>query len=89
MPDLEARIARLFAEELHLEPPRPEVDLLETGLVDSVRLVALFFGLERTFGLRISMEELEFNDFRTVARIARFVAARLTDAPSRTTQAAR
>lgn len=84
--DLEARIARLFVEKLQLEPPTPELDLFETGTLDSLRLVRLLAELEGALGVRVSMEELEFEDFRTLARIARFVAARLPDHPSRVTK---
>ena len=77
--DLEARIARVFAEKLQLEPPTPELDLFETGTLDSLRLVRLLAELEGALGVRLSMEELEFEDFRTLAGIACFVATRLTD----------
>ena len=79
--DLEARIARVFAEKLQLEPPTPELDLFETGTLDSLRLVELLARLEGELGVRLPMDELEFEDFRTLARIARFVAARLPDYP--------
>jgi acyl carrier protein len=77
--DLEARIARVFVEKLQLEPPTPELDLFETGTLDSLRLVRLLAELERALGVRLSMEDLEFEDFRTLAGIARFVAARVPD----------
>jgi acyl carrier protein len=83
--DLEARIVRVFVEKLQLESPTPELDLFETGTLDSLRLVRLLAELEGAFGIRLSMEELEFEDFRTLAGIARFVAARLPDYPSRMT----
>src|SRR5437773_11887916 len=75
--DLEARIARLFAEQLQVELPTPEADLFESGLLDSWRLVVLLGALEAEFGVRVAMEEMEFDDVRTLAQIASFVAARV------------
>ena len=74
--ELEARIARLFVEQLEVELPSSDVDLFESGLLDSWRLVVLLGALEAEFGVRVAMEEIEFDDFRSVARIASFVAAR-------------
>jgi len=74
--ELEARIARLFVEQLQVELPSSDVDLFESGLLDSWRLVVLLGALEAEFGVRVAMEELEFDDVRTLAQIASFVAAR-------------
>jgi acyl carrier protein len=74
--ELEARIARLFVEQLQVELPSSDVDLFESGLLDSWRLVVLLGALEVEFGVRVAMEELEFDDVRTLAQIASFVAAR-------------
>ena len=47
MRDMKAKIAdalyRLFAERLHIEVPSADTDLIETGLLDSLRLVELTF----------------------------------------------
>ncbi len=75
--ELEARIARLFAERLQVELPSSDVDLFESGLLDSWRLVVLLGALEEEFGVRVAMDALEFDDFRTLAQIASFVAARV------------
>ena len=75
--ELEARIARLFAERLEVELPSSDVDLFESGLLDSWRLVVLLGALEEEFGVRVAMDALEFDDFRTLAQIASFVAARV------------
>jgi acyl carrier protein len=75
--ELEARIARLFVEQLQVDLSSSEVDLFENGLLDSWRLVVLLGALETEFGVRVAMDELEFDDFRTLAQIASFVAARV------------
>ena len=58
-----------------------EVDLLETGIVDSVKIVELVLAIEQRFGVSLPFEELEIDDFRTVLRLAERI--------SRTVRAAR
>ena len=71
--DLEGRVTELIAEKLQLEVPSPGVDLFETGLLDSLRFVELLASLEEAFGVTVSVEEIELDDFRTTARIAEFI----------------
>ena len=67
----EARLKALFRAHLHLEVPSPDTDLLETGLLDSLLIVELLLHIERELGRTLPMEELELEDFRTLATIAR------------------
>ena len=74
--DLEDQLSRLFAEQLHVEVPSVETDLIETGLVDSLTFVEFLAQLEAGFGVHLSLDDLEIDRFRTISRIARFIAAR-------------
>jgi D-alanine--poly(phosphoribitol) ligase subunit 2 len=60
---------------LLVAPPDRNTDLLDTGLIDSMGLVDLVLGLERQFGITVPLDTIDFDHFRTVARIAAFVAA--------------
>ena len=71
-----ARVTALFAEQLNVEVPAADTDLFETGILDSLRFVELLAALEEAFGIRVAVEELEIDDFRTVWRIAQFLARR-------------
>lgn len=71
---LETSVGRLFAERLEVEVPSPDTDLFDTGILDSLRFVELLAVLEETFGMQVSVEELEIDDFRSLSRIAAFVA---------------
>lgn len=73
---LHERIATLFIERLHTEVPATDTDLFETGILDSLRFVELLAALEESFGVRVSVEELEIDDFRTLSRIAEFVGGK-------------
>lgn len=74
---VDERVARLFVSRLNLEAPADEVDLFETGLLDSLAFVQLLVGLEEEFGIRLSLDEIEVDAFRSIGRIAAFVADRL------------
>ena len=69
------QIAAFFSERLNLTVSSPTQDLFETGVLDSMALVDLVMHLEQQFDIRISTDELEPDNFRSVAKIAGFVAA--------------
>jgi methoxymalonate biosynthesis acyl carrier protein len=73
---LARRIAKLFTDRLHTEVPSADTDLFETGILDSLRFVELLAALEEAFGVHITVEELEIDDFRSVSRIADFLAVK-------------
>jgi acyl carrier protein len=72
---LRAEVAAVFADALKIEVPTHDADLLATGLLDSLGFVDLLLELERRFGVHLAMEDLEPDDFRSVASIAAFVVA--------------
>jgi D-alanine--poly(phosphoribitol) ligase subunit 2 len=76
MTDLRHRISRLFASALNIDVPSVDIDLFETGVLDSLAFVELLLQLEREFGVVTSVVDLEIENFRSIARIAEFVAAR-------------
>ena len=69
------RLGVLFAESFHIEVPSADTDLLESGILDSFQFVELLLQLEQHFGFRIKIEDIDLDDLRTLARIARLVAA--------------
>jgi len=72
--ELQREITAIFAERFDTKLDSVEVDLLETGLVDSVKIVDLVLELEQRFGVSLSFEDLEIEDFRTVPRLAERIA---------------
>jgi acyl carrier protein len=67
---LQQEVERLLREELHLAVPGPDADLIASGLLDSLALVELIYGIERSLGRRIDLETLVLDDWRSVRRIA-------------------
>ncbi len=80
------RLGALFVESLHIEVPSADTDLFETGILDSLQLVALLLQLEQRFGFKIKIDDIDLDDLRTLAGIARLVAARTGGAGSQTAQ---
>jgi acyl carrier protein len=70
------RIIHLLSESVHVEVPSADTDLMESGLLDSLMLVELMSSLEEQFGVHISFDEVEIDNFRSARRIAEFVNQR-------------
>jgi acyl carrier protein len=75
--DMQGRIARLFASRLNLDIPSGETDLFESGALDSMGFVELLAQIEREFGVEVALGDIEMDTFRSIERIAEFVAGRL------------
>lgn len=73
---LEGQICTLFSEKLNVEVPSVATDLIESGLVDSLTFVEFLAHLEEEFDVQVALEDLEIDHFRTISRIARFVATK-------------
>jgi len=67
------RIIHLLSEMVNVEAPSADTDLMESGLLDSLTLVELMSSLEEQFGVHISFDEIEIDNFRSARRIAEFV----------------
>jgi len=75
-PRVQERLITLFRDKLNVDIPTPTTDLFDTGLLDSVMFVELLLLLEQQFGVTVSLDDLEIDNFRSVTRIADFVAPR-------------
>jgi acyl carrier protein len=67
------QVTELFSSKLNLEVPSVETDLIKSGLLDSLALVELLAQLEETFGVSISADDLELENFCSIASITQFV----------------
>lgn len=79
---LRERITRLFAEEMNLEIPSVDTNLFDAGALDSLGFVQVLALLEQEFGFMTSLDDLEEDNFKSIAHIADLVAARIGEAPS-------
>ncbi len=70
-------LSALFSDKLNIDVPAPDTDLIETGLLASLRLVEQLLEIETGLGHRIPLDQVELDDLRSVARIARLIATRM------------
>ena len=69
------RIGELVRDTLGVLPPGFDVDLIETGLIDSLALVTLIAELELEYDIQFPLESFDVEDFRTLERMAGVVNA--------------
>ena len=70
---IQNQISGLFSVKLKIDVPTVHIDLIETGILDSMKFVELLVELEAQFGMKISTDDLEVDSFRSIARIAEFL----------------
>ena len=71
---LQQQIFDIFGDRFEMKISDPHLDLLESGIVDSVKIVELVLELEQRFGVSLPFEDLEIEDFQSVAKLAACVA---------------
>lgn len=80
---LEEHILRFLREEMAIDVPSPTTDLVEHGYIDSLLLAELLTRLETDLAFRVRIEELDMDQLRTVAGLARFASAHAGGAAGR------
>ncbi len=75
---IQRELTQVLTEQLGIELPSPDTDLIETGLLDSLSFVEMLFEIEQRFGVSVEIETLELDDLRSLEKIGRFVAERCT-----------
>lgn len=70
-----ARARQIFEDALHVAAPEPDVDIIQSGLIDSLALVTLIFELEQEFEVQVPLESLEVDDFRTIGNIVQTISS--------------
>lgn len=69
---LQKEIALLLLETLNLEVSSAHEDLIATGLLDSLKIVQLLVELEQRLGMKVPLNDLEIDNFRTLETITNF-----------------
>lgn len=70
---IERQLLALVSKRVNMEIPSAETDLIEVGIIDSLALVDLLLRIEEEFGVRVPLEELEIDDLRSVAGLAKVI----------------
>ena len=76
LPDLALydEVITILLEHLHVTAPSLDADLLASRVFNSPALATLVVQIGIRYGIRTSLEQLDFDDFRSVASIAAFIA---------------
>ncbi len=74
---IKAQITAIFAEQLNLEVPSPQTDLIDAGMLDSLKFVDLLLHIEKKFDMRVDLGDLDLDNFRSIDKIAKFVTGRV------------
>lgn len=69
----------LFSEKMDITVPADDTHLFEEGYLDSLGFVKMLSLLEEEFNMTISMEELDFENFKTIGQITEFVNRRINE----------
>lgn len=69
---LELQIQRILRDDMAIDVPSPHTDLLESGHLDSLLLAELLSRLEAELAFRVRIEDLDLDQLRTIAALARF-----------------
>jgi acyl carrier protein len=81
--DFIQRRIRFLLETVLLVPAECiNMDLVESGVIDSAGFMELFFLLEREFGVEVKAVDLELENFRSVTRMTEFVLCKRADQPA-------
>jgi acyl carrier protein len=70
---------RRFFDRHCPEAVRLETDLLEERIIDSLLVMDLAVHLERSFGIRLDVNDIVPARFRSIATLAQLVANKLND----------
>ena len=67
-----ASVLEVF-QRIGRDVPSCDIDLFETGVLDSIGFVELLAALEQEFGFVFQLDDLEVDNFRSVRTIAAFI----------------
>lgn len=67
------RLQEIFQEELQIDCPAVNDELIEAGLLDSMMFVSLLMHLEEEFDVKVAIQDVEITDFATIEKIAKMV----------------
>jgi acyl carrier protein len=71
-------IREFIGQSIDISELADDVNLFESGIVNSLFAVQLMTFLEKHFGFEVSMEDLEIRNFQSVEATAAFVQAKLS-----------
>ena len=71
----DAGILELIRDRLNINVVDVDVDLIETGMLDSLALVTLIATLEERFTCELPLDDFDIENFRSARRITQYLEA--------------
>jgi D-alanine--poly(phosphoribitol) ligase subunit 2 len=71
----DAGILQLIRDRLNIDVVDVDVDLIDTGVVDSLALVTLIITLEEMFACELPLDDFDIENFRSARRITQYLDA--------------
>ena len=63
-------------QNLNISEIGEDVDIFEAGLANSLFAIEMMTYLEKTFSIKVSMEDLDMENFKSIHNINRFVQSK-------------
>jgi acyl carrier protein len=71
----DAGLLELIRDRLNIDVVDLDVDLIETGMIDSLALVTLITALEERFACELPLDDFDIENFRSARRITQYLDA--------------
>lgn len=75
--DVEDQVTRLVTSITNVVPESADMNLFESDVLDSLGMIDLIVALEEGFHVEIPLEELDIDEFHSVASIVAFIVDRV------------
>jgi acyl carrier protein len=66
-------ILELIRDRLNIDVVDLDVDLIDTGMIDSLALVTLITALEERFACELPLDDFDIENFRSARRITQYL----------------
>jgi methoxymalonate biosynthesis acyl carrier protein len=70
---IEERVQTILNDRLQVESPAVDEDLFQSGTLDSLSFVDMLAALEEEFSIRVALDQVDLNDFRSVSKICDYI----------------
>jgi acyl carrier protein len=69
----DARILELIRDRLNIDVADVDVDMIETGVLDSLALVTLITAIEDALSCELPLDDFDIENFRSARRISQYL----------------
>lgn len=67
------KVSKYILDNVNLDSIEPDMDIFEEGLVSSLFAIELMTFLEKNFGIKITTNDLDMNNYKSINSITEFI----------------